>query len=195
MADYRDRAPLFLALLRSFECPFCRRTLAALKSVGDAMAERGIDTLAVTTTPEREARLYARYRPPGLPLASDPTLGTHRAFGVPIYRFTTDGPTRWPRELNPADLSKLVVTGASDAWEDGVTVLEAGQAIDDMDGFEKIETDEDGPPGDVSPLVTFFMIDHAGIVRWAFTEALENPADYGAHPSREVFLEAAKTVL
>ena len=65
LADYRDRTPLFLVLLRSFECPFCRRTLAALKSVGDAMAERGIETLVVTTTPEREARLYTRYRPPG----------------------------------------------------------------------------------------------------------------------------------
>jgi peroxiredoxin len=115
MADYRGRAPLFLVLLRSFECPFCRRTLAALKSVGEAMAEYGIETLVITTTPEREARLYTRYRPPGLPLASDPTLGTHRAFGVPIYRFTTDGPTRWPWVFNPADLSKLVVTGSSEA--------------------------------------------------------------------------------
>jgi hypothetical protein len=74
-------------------------------------------------------------------------------------------------------------------------VLDAGQAIAEKDEFEKIDTDEEGPPDNVSPLVTFFMIDSAGTVRWAFTEALENPADYGAHPSREVFLEAAKTVL
>ena len=87
------------------------------------------------------------------------------------------------------------MTGATDAWDQGVSVLDAGQAIATNDGFEKIDTDEDGPPDDVSPLVTFFMIDRAGIVRWAFTEALENPAEYGAHPSREVFHEAAKTVL
>ncbi len=194
MADYRGRAPLFLVLLRSFECPFCRRSLAALKSVGERMAEQGIETLVVTTTPEREARLYTRYRPAGLPLASDPKLVIHRAFGVPINRFTVDGPTRWPEQVNPAELQQLKANPSED-WDEGLTLHEAGMAIAAEDGFEKIDTDEDGPPNDVSPLVTFFLIDRDGNVGWAFTEALDDPANYGTHPGREVFLEAAKTVL
>lgn len=194
LADYRGRAPLFLALLRSFECPFCRRSLAALKSVGAAMAESGIETLVVTTTPEREARLYTRYRPAGLPLASDPKLTIHRAFGIPIHRFTTDGPTRWPEQVNPADLTRVEINPSED-WAGGMSVIETARSLTAEDGFEKIDTDEDGPPDDVSPLVTFFLIDRGGIVRWAFTEALDDPANYGIHPGREVFLEAAKSVL
>lgn len=194
MADYRGRAPLFLALLRSFECPFCRRSLAALKSVGEAMARSGIETLVVTTTAEREARLYTRYRPAGLPLASDPKLTIHRAFGVPIIQYTTEGPTRWPEQVNVADLKQTEINPSED-WGTGLTVLEARMALAEEDGFEKIDTDEDGPPDDASPLVTFFLIDRDGTVSWAFTEALDNLADYGIHPGREVFLEAAKLVL
>ncbi len=75
LADYRGRAHLFLVLLRSFECPFCRRQLAALKHTATALQDLGVETLAVTTTALEASRRYTRYRPPGLPLASDASLG------------------------------------------------------------------------------------------------------------------------
>ena len=188
--DYRSKTPLLLVLLRSFECPFCRRQLVALKATADALRALGIETLAVTTTAVKAARLYAKYRPPGLPLASDPKLGVHRAFGVPIYRFSTDEPTRWPAVLNTDDLMSLRLKPTGECPE-GPLIMEAGKALDEADGFEIIETDEAGPPDDVSPLVSYFIIDRDGIVRWRFVDALDDPSDYGSHPSHQQLLDAA----
>ena len=190
LGDYRSKTPLLLVLLRSFECPFCRRQLAALKAAADALRARGIETLAVTTTAVKAARLYARYRPPGLPLASDPKLGVHRAFGVPIYRFSTDEPTRWPAVVNVEEMKKVRLK-PTDEYPGGQPLREAGDAMDEADGFEIIETDEAGPPDDVSPLVSYFVIDRDGIVRWRFVDALDDPSDYGSHPSHQQLLDAA----
>ena len=187
--DYRSKAPLLLVLLRSFECPFCRRQLAALKATADALRALGIETLAVTTTAVKAARLYAKYRPPGLPLASDPKLGVHRAFGVPIYRFATDEPTRWPAVVNVEELMKVRLKPTEEC-PDGQLLEEPGDAIDETDGFEIVETDEAGPPDDVSPLVSYFVIDRDGIVRWRFVDALDDPSDYGSHPSHQQLLDA-----
>ena len=191
--DFCGRAPLFLVLLRSFECPFCRRQLAALKITAQGLVEHGIETLAVTTTPAKEAALYAKYRPPGLPLASDPSLGIHRAYGVPIYRFAPEQPTAWPATINPADLSTLVLKPTDDLSEP-LPVIEAGKRLDEMDGFELIETDEQGPPDDLSPLVSYFLIDSTGRVQWVHVVARDDFSDYARHPSNQELLEAARQI-
>jgi peroxiredoxin len=193
LADFRGRAPLLLALFRSFECPFCRRLMSALKDSAGDLGDFGIETLGVTTTPVRAARLYARYRPPGLALASDPTLGVHRAYGLPIYRFTTEGPTRWPEQISVNDLRTIRLNPTGELPE-ALPVPEAAAALDRIDGFEIIRTDEQGPPDDVSPLVGYFLIDRTGTVRWRFVDALNDPAQYGRHPSRAELLAAARSL-
>lgn len=193
LADYRGRAPLLLALFRSFECPFCRRLMAALKESAGELDAFGIETLGVTTTPVRAARLYARYRPPGLALASDPSLGVHRAYGLPIYRVTTEEPTRWPERVNLEDLKNLHLNPTGELPE-ALPAREAGAALNRIDGFEIIRTDERGPPDDASPLVGYFLIDRAGTVRWHFVEARDDPAQYGRHPSRADLLAAARSL-
>ena len=193
LADYRGRAPLFLVLLRSFECPFCRRQLAALKRTADNLSTFGIETLAVTTTAVKAARRYTKYRPVGLPLASDPALAIHRAYGVPIYRYSSDQPTRWPAVVNLADLATLKLN-PTDELPEPLPLMEASKLLDERDGFEIVETDEQGPPDDVSPLVTYFLIDGAGTVRWLFVVALDDPADYARHPSNEDLVEAARAL-
>ena len=189
--DYRGRCHLFLVLLRSFECPFCRRNPVALKHTADDMRARGIETLAVTTTPVKAARLYARYRPPGLPLASDPTLAIHRAYGVPIYRIDGDRPTQWPQTVNPADLGTLILNPSPELPE-ALPAMEAGARLNAEDGFEAVTTDETGPPDDVSPLISYFLVDRAPTVRWAHVVALDDPADYAQHPSPAELLAAAE---
>lgn len=190
LSDYRGRTPLLLVLLRSFECPFCRRHLAALKGPSGTLLAQGVETLAVTTTAERVARLYARYRPTGLPLASDPDLATHRAYGVPIYRVATDRPTRWPETINPADLGTLEVSPAGEITRP-MPVREAMRLLNEIDAFQTMETGEPGPYDDVSPLVSYFLIDRPGIVRWNHVVALGSLADYAQHPSAEQLLAAA----
>jgi peroxiredoxin len=190
-ADYHGRAPLLLVLLRTVQCPFCRRHLAALKAAAGALLALGVETLAVTTTGFKVARLYARYRPPGLPLASDPALATHRAYGVPIYRVATDRPTRWPETVNPADLATLELNPGDEITRP-MPIREAVALLDRIDGFESMEADEPGPYDDVSPLVSYFLIDRQGTVRWNHVVALDDPADYAQHPSNEQLLSAAR---
>jgi len=190
-ADYLGRAPLLLVLLRSFECPFCRRNLAALKGTAGALLALGVETLAVTTTTVKAARLYTRYRPPGLPLASDPALAIHRAYGVPIYRIAPDRPTRWPDTVNPADLGTIELN-PSDEITRRMPRKEAAELLNQIDGFETLETDEQGPYDDLSPLISYFLIDRQGTVRWNHVVALDDPADYAQHPSNEELLAAAR---
>jgi peroxiredoxin len=190
-ADYRDRAPLLLVLLRSFECPFCRRHLAALKGTTGALLDLGVETLAVTTTAVRVARLYARYRPPGVPLAADPELTIHRAYGVPIYRVAADRPTRWPETINPADL-RTIELHPSEEITRRMPVREAMTLLNQIDRFETMETGEPGPYDDVSPLVSYFLIDRQGVVRWNHVVALDDPADYAQHPSGAELLAVAR---
>ena len=191
---YTGRTPLLLCLLRSFSCPFCRRLIASAKGTADKLADVGVDYLGVTTTPLKQARLYSRYRPPGLPLASDPQLVSHRAYGVPIYRVTRDEPTNWPTCLNPKDLVNIRLNPTGELPE-ALPVIEASNALDEIDGFEPVSTDEAGPPADLSPLVSYFLIDRGGIVRWLFVEALSDPSEYGKHPSDDEVLEAAHAMV
>lgn len=194
LADYRGRADLLLVLMRSFECPFCRRNLTALKHTAKALAVEGIETLAVTTTSLDAARLYAKYRAPGLPLASDPALGVHRNYGVPIYRFSKDQPTQWPHQLNIADMPNVILRPSDDVPE-AMTIAEAGGRLDADDGVVIEERPGEGPPDDVSPLVSYFMIDRGGIVRWVHVIALDDPRDYAQHPSHADLMAAATTLV
>src|SRR5215510_2309501 len=83
MRDYRGRSPVLLALFRGLYCPFCRRNVAQLGLLSDKLTELGVASLGVVATTLQNARLYVRYRPARLPLAADPELVTHRAYGAP----------------------------------------------------------------------------------------------------------------
>ncbi len=191
LGAYSGTTPFLLTLVRSFSCPFCRRLIAKEKGTADSLATVGVDFLAVTTTPLKQARLYSKYRPSGLSLACDPELGIHRDYGVPLLRVTPDRPTNWPLCLNPEDLAKIRINPTGELPEPR-PLLEVGAAMDQSDGFEAVPTDEKGPPDDISPLVSYFLIDRAGIVRWLFVEAPNDPTEYGRHPGDEELLAAAQ---
>ena len=72
-----------LALMRGLYCAFCRRHIAQLGTTYQKLKPLGVDTLAVVAIQPKRARLYYRYRPVSVPLAADPELSTHRAYGVP----------------------------------------------------------------------------------------------------------------
>ena len=83
LADYRGRAPVFLALLLGLWCPFCRRQIAQLGEMEGKLKKAGVESLGVVATAPENARMYFSFRPTRLPLAADPELTTHRAYGVP----------------------------------------------------------------------------------------------------------------
>ena len=81
--DYRGRSPLFLSLMLGLWCPFCRRQLAQLGTFEERLKGMGVESLAVVATAPENARLYFKFRPTKVPLAADPDLSTHRAYGLP----------------------------------------------------------------------------------------------------------------
>src|SRR5207244_11115723 len=76
------RSPVSLALLVGLWCPFCRRQLVQLGATEGKLKAPGVESLAVVATPPENARLYFKFRPTRMRLASDPELSTHRAYGV-----------------------------------------------------------------------------------------------------------------
>ena len=83
LADYRGRSPVFLALMVGLWCPFCRRQIAQIGTIEGKLKALGVESLAVVATPPENARLYFKFRPTRVRLASDPELSTHRAYGIP----------------------------------------------------------------------------------------------------------------
>ena len=83
LADYRGKTPLLLGLFRGMYCPFCRRALAQMATSSDRLKSLGVDSLAIVGTELDNARLYFKFRPTRMALGADPSLTTHRSYGVP----------------------------------------------------------------------------------------------------------------
>lgn len=182
LADYRGRAPLLLALFRGLYCPFCRRAIAQLGMTGEKLRALGVETLAVVSTQVERARLYFRYRPTGLPLACDPELSLMRAFRVPR-------PEPTPQFMESL---KAVRTNPTGDLPEPMSVMDAANALDEMDRFEYTPTDNVEAEQQFPQLVGQFLLDRAGIVRWVNIEAAgEGVAGVGKFPSDEEFLAAA----
>ena len=193
LESYRGRAPLLLALFRGIACPFCRRMMATTRRLSADLEEAGVETLAVTATTLEAARLYARFRPAGLAMASDPWFATHRAYGVPLCEMSEDKPTQWPVRINMGDAMKMAINPYGELPEPLPPPL-AGDALDKIDGFEEIDTGEARAPRGTLALSGFFLIDRDGIVRWRFIEAIDSFADYGQHPGPDAVLQAARAL-
>jgi peroxiredoxin len=186
LADYRGRTPVLLALMRGLYCAFCRRHIAQLGMTRQELQALGVEVLAiVATTPER-ARLYYRYRPVGVPLAADPKLTTHRAYGVPSRPLT---PEIWQVIGSKyVELARQLKIPATD-------MPEIDSALSRRDGFEPVEEDQEDLQRHGAQLVGQFLVDRAGIVRWTNIEcAGEGLAGLEKFPTDEEFLAAARLV-
>lgn len=185
LAEYRGRSPVFLALMVGLWCPFCRRQIAQLGTTEGKLKALGVESLAVVATPPENARLYFKFRPTRLRLASDPELSTHRAYGVP----------RPP--VNPELMEAL---GSVRINPDGVLpgplpIIEAATAVARLDGYTETKTDQADMERQWPQLKGQFLIDRDGIVRWANIEcAGEGLAGVGKFPPEEVILGAARAL-
>jgi peroxiredoxin len=187
LADYRGRSPLLLAFFRGIYCPFCRRQIAKLGMARDKLLAAGVETLAVVASPLERTRLYFRYRPTRVPLAVDPDLVSHRAFGISQYPVT-------PEVRDSLRTVKIDVMGELPR---PVPVAEALAALQEKDRFEltgadSLEEDRQNSPG---PLETGqFLVDRDGIVRWVNLElAREGIGALGKFPSDEELVAVART--
>lgn len=183
LADYRGNSALFLALMVGLWCPFCRRTLVQIGSLEGPLKALGVQSLAVVATAPENARLYFSFRPTTLRLASDPELTTHRAYRVPR-------PEPTPALLQELETIRVNPDGLFPA---PLPVAEAASLLQQRDGYVPNAVDQGDVERQWPQLKAFFMIDRAGIVRWASIECRdEGLAGLGKMASAEVIVDAAR---
>ena len=183
LADYRGRSPLFLALMVGLWCPFCRRQLIPLGAIEGKLKALGVESLAVVATEPENARLYFKFRPTRLRLASDPDLSTHRAYRVPRP------------EPTPALFQALgeVRVNPNGELPEALPIADAAKALERLDGYVCTPTDQLDVERQWPQLKAMFMIDRDGIVRWADIECgTEGLAGIGKFPSEDEILGAAR---
>lgn len=186
LADYRGRSPLFLALMVGLWCPFCRRQLVQLGALEARLKLLGVESLAVVATEPEHARLYFKFRPTRLRLASDPNLTIHRAFRVPK-------PEPTPEMMQA--LAEVRVNPYGELAE-ALPVSEAAKALEARDGYVCTAVDQADVERQWPQLKALFIIDRDGVVRWADVECqAEGFAGIGKLPSDEAILDAARKVL
>jgi len=183
LADYRGRSPLFLALMLGLWCPFCRRQLVQLGNFEGKLKALGVESLAVVATEPENARLYFKFRPTRMRLASDPDLSTHRAYGVPK-------PEPTPELMRALETTRVNPTGE---LPEPLPVMEAAKILQQLDGYAYTPTDQRDVESQWPQLKGLFMIDLHGIVRWVDIECgREGMAGIGKLPSEAAILDAAR---
>lgn len=180
LADFRGRSPLLIGLFRGLHCAFCRRNVAAMAQLKPALGEKGVECLAVVNTPVERARLYFRYHPaPDLLAASDPERASHRAFGLrevgmdKVMGIRVDLPGELPEPMDPMAMDEF---------------------LNKKEGYEITEADQQMMASAKELLVGQFLIDRGGIVRWSFTEVLEDGLNTFKAPNPEELMSAASQV-
>ena len=185
LADYRGRSPVFLSLMIGLWCPFCRRQIAQMGTTETKLKAIGVETLGVVATAPENARLYFKFRPTRLRLASDPELTTHRAYGVPR-------PVPTPEFMTALETTPINPEGLLPG---PLPAMEAVHAVGKLDGYAPNETDQADMGRQFPQLKGQFLIDREGIIRWANIEcAGEGIAGLGKFPSEEVILSAARAL-
>ncbi|MER8911398.1 AhpC/TSA family protein [Mesorhizobium sp. M0854] len=178
--DFRGRSPLLIGLFRGLHCPFCRRHVAAMAQLKPALREKGVECLAVVNTPVERARLYFRYHPaPDLLAASDPERASHRAFGL--------------REVGMDTVMAIRIDLPGELPEP-MDVMAMYEFLNKKEGYEITGADQQAMASGQGQLVGQFLIDRAGIVRWNFTEVLEDGLNTFKAPNPEELMSAASQV-
>lgn len=183
LADYRGRSALFLVLMVGLWCPFCRRQIVQLGSLNGGLLDLGVQSLVVVATDPENARLYFRYRPTPMRLASDPGLATHRAYGVPK-------PVPTPQLLAEVDALRIDPFGDLPAPQ---PVKQLADELTARDGYAMTAADQRDVEHQWPQLKAFYLIDREGIVRWAHVEcAEEGLPGLGKTPSADRIYAAAR---
>ena len=185
LQDYRGKSPVFLALFVGLWCPFCRRSIAEMAATEPALKQAGIETLAVVATAPENARLYFKYRPTRLRLASDPELSTHRAYGLPK-------PEPTPELMTALQTTRINPEGI---LPEPLPVMKAAEAIGKLDGYAGNPTDQADMQRQWPQLKGQFLIDRDGVVRWANIECSGGLTEMGKFPSRDEILTAARDLV
>jgi len=126
----------------------------------------GVELVGVVGTAANRARRYFSYRRPRYPVAADPDLASHRAFGLPHTAFTPE----------IFQIANAKIAGV--AREAGLKVPAGGgwQALDREDGIQPNEFALDIERHQAQ-LTGQFLIDRQGVIRWSNIETERDGMD------------------
>ena len=144
-----------------------------------------MESLGVVATSPENARLYFKFRPTRLRLASDPELTTHRAYGLPR-------PVPTPEFMQAVEATRI---NPYAEFTEALPVMEAAVTLAKQDGYTESDTDRTEMERQWPQLKGQFLIDRDGIVRWANVECgAEGVAGVGKFPSEEEILAATRAL-
>ena len=205
LADYRERTPLFLAILRGLWCSYCRRYLVQLGSLRKRLDELGIETLAIVASDPDRVRLYTKFHPVRVRLGADLALITHSSYGLPtsprtpeLEHVSAQQRIRVDRfAVNPDDLSQL--TAAIQAVHRGSPIEREWPAPDIVRAtrtlypYEMTKDEEEHRARNEALETGQFLIDRHGVIRWTRRQrATELPVGLGNYPSEDEIVAAAQ---
>jgi peroxiredoxin len=184
LGDFLPKSAVLVGLFRGLHCPFCRRQIFQLGIQQPALAELGVQTVAIVNAQPDRAQLYFRYHPTPVVLLADPEARTHRAFAVPSF------------QLDPVVAAALATTYINPTGElaQPLPPLEANVVLNAQDGFELTEADQAIIQVNPAQLAGHFLIDRGGIIRWARVEAQQGLGDIGKFPTPAEILSAARSL-
>lgn len=191
--DYRGTSALLLGMLRGIYCSYCRRQMVQLDEITDGLQALGVEILVVITTPVHRARVYAEFYPPSLPLASDPGMSVHSAYGLPRPQ-VTDAATDWPLTVNPKDIDEVMPVYTLGQISEPMPLGRVVKIFDERDGFRPSEEDDREKNATWNQMSGLVLIDRGGIVRWVDIEAPGGFSDWGHIASNAEILDAARSL-
>jgi peroxiredoxin Q/BCP len=161
--DYRGRSNLIIWFTKGMACPFCRHQMSQLVRGYSQIQSLNAEILEVTPTPPQRAQLYVqKFRIP-FPYLCDPDYQARRLYGV---------------EVRPRSLGEKV-----QAFYQGMRAPKPPNDFGTTAGFlgelPNLVTDDD---------VGFFIVDKAGIVRYALAGPYVTPTGPRGIPSTEEIL-------
>ena len=191
LADYRGKSPVLLAMMRGLYCAFCRRHIAQLGTTRQKLRAVGVEALAIVPMQLERLRLYYRFRPVSVPIAADPNMATHRAYGVPQPPLTPD--IVRAVESKYVDLAGRLQIASTD-------LAGIKDALCQQDGFQPIEAElkdrRDWSDQYGGQMIGQFLVDRDGIVRWANIEGeKEGLRGLEQFPADNEFLAAAQQLV
>ena len=155
-----------------------------LGQIAQKLAAMGVKTLGVVATDAEPARLYFRFRRPRMPMGADPSLATHRAFGLP--------------NIGPPTPEAGEALDRAAARELGLTGPATGGAFAQFarhDGYDVTGADEADFARHGVQLVGQFLVDREGVVRWVNVECARDGIEgIGKLPSEDEVLAAARAL-
>src|SRR5262245_46263507 len=188
LADYRGKSPVLLAMMRGLYCAFCRRHIAQLGTTRQKLKGLGVEALAIVPMRPERLRLYYRFRPVKVPLAADPEMVTHRAYGIPQPVLTAE-------ILQAVDSRYLELAHKLQIAANDLAAIK--NVLCQQDGFQPIEAElrdrRDWSDRYGGQMIGQFLIDRGGIIRWVNIEGeKEGLAGLEKFPTDDEFVAAAQ---